>query len=179
MQVYIAAPLFNPVQIEQIVRIERVLRDACHEIFSPRNLTASSGGKIENAEHARAVKEGNKAWLRQADTLLAVLNYPRQHGQSLHVIEPAADGPSIAPVELKLPDAGVCWEMGYFEGLIDSDSWHAGGDETLRSIVCFFPEDDFRPNVMLVEGWPVIQTWAGLTAWADGGNVKPYKGETV
>jgi nucleoside 2-deoxyribosyltransferase len=172
MHVYIAAPLFNREQVTLIENIEDTIRLAGHTFFSPRTLTALSGGKILNAEDAARVKHANKANLYKCDALLAVLEFrlPPWHRTYVWWSDPTTQQLGVIG-PLNIPDAGVSWELGYFEALQQ-------GDPTKRA-ACYSAQVK-RPNVMLVQGHPLLHGLTDVVTWLnDPDGIPLYTGDTV
>jgi len=109
--VYIAAPFFNPHQLEMVKLIEEALAAAEIEAISPRKL-----GKLSpraTAAKQQEVLDGNTLGIARCDAVLAVVQCLNSDGTGLALVD--AENEILRGIEL--PDTGTAWEMGYAAGL--------------------------------------------------------------
>jgi len=123
MKVYIAGPLFNKKQVENLERIEKLFDGLDIEYYSPR---LHSGSDKLSAEEKRdfhnwtSVFESNLTGLAWCTHVLAVLNYPMPEGKALAITN-LPDGSHVGDTQyetlvdtlIELPDSGTVFEMGY------------------------------------------------------------------
>ena len=119
-KVYIAAPLFNPAQIEIIESIEELCYDASLDFYSPRLHSGSSLLSPEDRRHFEKwtpVFESNEQALHQCDCMIAVLEYAQTPGFRLGLEVVTNSGDPMDFIPLEIPDTGVVWEMGVMNAL--------------------------------------------------------------
>lgn len=88
MKVYLASPLFNPLQKERIKRVVRKLRGEGLEVYSPMEHEVPNAWDLPNSTWARRVYEADLEALNAADVVVAIY-----------------DGMDS--------DSGTAWEIGY------------------------------------------------------------------
>lgn len=118
---YLAAPFFNPVQIELIEQIESCFCRHGVPLFSPRSQDANKNRKLTDAD-ADLIYKTNCENIPDAQYILAVLDWKLPEGQAVHVTSISA--PSFSHPEscliksppLQIPDSGTVWEMGFAAG---------------------------------------------------------------
>jgi len=131
-RVYLAAPFFNPLQMELVRRIEERLAAAKHIAwFSPRlqHGDLPSVPPVRTTDQAKEILERNVNEVRLASLVLAVVDWLVPIGQYVRQFRllPGSDvyengqlvrfgGEPRGPV-LNLPDTGTVWETGLAYGL--------------------------------------------------------------
>lgn len=116
-RVFIASPLFNPVQIGLIQRIEDSLSAAGYDFYSAR---LHSGSERLTPEQRKSydswtpVYLSNERGLDSCRVQICVLEYAMPYGHSLAITLADTEG-TVVPLKkhLELPDAGTVWEAGY------------------------------------------------------------------
>jgi len=88
MKIYLASPLFNPLQKERIKKVVNRLRDEGHEVYSPMEHEVPNAWDLANYVWARKVYEADMDALIEADAVVAIY-----------------DGMDS--------DSGTAWEIGY------------------------------------------------------------------
>lgn len=108
---YIAAPFFNPVQLQLVEAIETLLTAEGVPFFSPRTIHGPKPVKIKDDSTARSVFDNNVQGLDKCIGLLAVVDYLMPEGQELMVCH---GGKPVFGISV--PDTGVSLEIGYVHG---------------------------------------------------------------
>jgi len=165
-KVYIAAPFFNPWQLEIVSQIEGALDDKGYRYYSPRIHSGSASLTPEERRNPlswRPVFESNISGLRECVLVLAVLCYPLPGNKTLRQVEHVLveDGRKPAGVELgpplEMPDDGVIYEMGCSKIL---------GTPVIGFHPCKYPA---QMNLMLTHGCTGFLTgWVELEAFFNG-----------
>jgi len=147
--IYLAAPFFNPPQLQLVKEIERVFEIHGINYFSPRKQHGEKPVPIRDKAHAKEVFTEN--WnqiLANSSMVLAVMDYLMPDGSWMFITR--KDQPTI-PVQL--PDTGTVWEMG--------------AAFAIRTPVVLFTNDPARKmNLMLacsalgvIKGLPKLDEW--------------------
>lgn len=147
-KIYIAGPLFNPVQHATLEWMETTLTALRLPFYSPRLHSGS-------AELTPEQRQDPAAWLRvfyrnldelhTCDLLFAVLTYGMEPGRKLRICQHAQEDEAFEPFILEqlpsiaIPDTGTVWEMGYFRALG-------------KPIVGYYEERPKALNLMLAHG---------------------------
>lgn len=104
MKIYIASPLFNTAEQEQIDGIVNYLRSIGNEVYSPKEFQIENAWDMDNKEWGKAVFDEDVKHLRECDKVVAIYN-------GLY------------------SDTGTAWEIGFAYALnkeievIVSDDW--------------------------------------------------------
>lgn len=155
--IYLAGPFFNERQLDTIAQMESILRDAGHEVISPREQhEAGTPTKVEMLSHAQRIMELNKRWIHDSDTVVAWLDWvTSSEGEEVRLVGPSLfDTRDFLSPPLNIPDAGTCWELGYASSL------------SKYIILCQFRPA--KPNVMLAASADgVVRTLDELRASAN------------
>ncbi len=109
MKLYLAAPFFNPPQLELVQKIEALCSQHNHEVWSPRQRSICPPDAAQQ-ERSRVFND-NKLGIAGSDVVLAVLDYATAPGVHLRLVGEGAWSPPI-----KQPDQGVVWELGFAAG---------------------------------------------------------------
>lgn len=117
---YLAAPFFNPPQLQLVKQIEAAHEAAGRYLFSPRLQHGPEPVPITTHEQARKVFDENARAIEACTYLLAVTDWLMPEDKGLYVCSPEefdngctkALTPDHAK-PLNLPDTGTVWEMGY------------------------------------------------------------------
>lgn len=117
---YIAAPFFNPVQLELVRRIEQVFENCEVTAFSPRLQHGEKPTPILSREMASKAFGENFVAIERCSHMVAVVDWLMPSNQELRVVSSYEGDMSmphphmfegVSPA-LNLPDAGTVWEMG-------------------------------------------------------------------
>ncbi len=114
--VYIAAPFFNPNQIDLVRIIEGICSANRLQFYSPR---LHSGSHLLTPEERRnnaswkPILKSNITELHRCDLVVAVVEYRMPKNHKLAVYNTETRVVTKAELELELPDAGVIFECGY------------------------------------------------------------------
>lgn len=109
---YLAAPFFNPQQLDLVQQIEQTFERHKVNCFSPRLQHGNKKVAIESVEHASEIFVENARAINTCTWMLAVVDWLMPPGQDLQVVN--ADG---ATLRVRVPDSGTVWEMGYAKAL--------------------------------------------------------------
>lgn len=179
---YIMSPLFNQKQVRLIQQIEHTLDICDHQYFSPRQ--SPGAGPISTPEQAQQIYDSNLAALHQCSAAVCVLDYllPESHEMRLISLDNAHRDAITLKRNLKIPDTGVVFEMGYMAALKKPVVLLVPGDGT---------RSDAKYNVMLTRSLAgyVIGT-VGLSVWGmenredrwclkPGGHLYTWKGGEI
>lgn len=157
--VYIAGPFFNPEQVACVERIEKLLTGLGIEFVSPRLQHKGGGTKIDSSVKAQQAFQINLVGLKVCKTVLAVTDFLLPENHSLRVWEKstklALGGALIGP-EIKIPDSGTVWELGF-------------GYALSKSLIIFTADPSSRLNIMLTQcAKGVIYGWKHLENYFKG-----------
>lgn len=133
---YLAAPFFNPPQLEIVQEVEDILSRNGIDFFSPR-LQHPEGKPvpITTPESAQAIFQENVKGILSCQLVLAVLDYALPPMRELQVVDRLG---THQPIPVKIPDTGTVWEMGYAFG-------------NLVPVIGYFArETPKRANIMLL-----------------------------
>lgn len=119
--IYIAAPFFNPAQVECVETIETILTKHEYPFLSPRQHGPVLEGKVRTPEQAAEVYKTNVELMDKCSIILGVLDYLLPAEQEVRVVTPETRGDQAGLFEpasppLSIPDTGTIWELGFGSG---------------------------------------------------------------
>jgi len=116
---YLAAPFFNPAQVELVEKIETAFEVNHVPLFSPRKQDSNKKPELTD-DDAALIFSNNIRGMVQCESMLCVIDWVLPPDQSVVLIGNASTpsgknsvGPLRSP-PLNIPDAGTCFEQGYF-----------------------------------------------------------------
>ena len=116
---YIAAPFFNPPQLELVKSLESVFSSQKRWAFSPRLQHGEKPVAINTKHIAAEVFLENYRAIQRCDFMVAVVDWLMPPSIELRVVKECnAEGLPYGPLfeskspPLNLPDTGTVWEMG-------------------------------------------------------------------
>lgn len=172
---YIAAPFFNPPQLELVKQIEDTFSSQERWAFSPRLQHGEKPTKIKSKQDANKIFFENYRAIEACSYMVAVVDWllPEERELRLvnkskyHITQPGQQSIFFAESPpLNLPDAGTVWEMGVAF--------------TLRKPVVMFtvrPPTD-KMNIMLTESCVgIVRGVEGLAAYLRYETLEQWEGQ--
>lgn len=169
---YIAAPFFNPVQLQLVKDIELVLGHSGIEFFSPRLQAENEKRGPLSPEDAATIFRRNVDGIQAATHMLAVVDWKMPENQTVAVVTwtPALDKDISVSKYLNIPDSGVVWELGFAQAL-NLQALRGYGRPGPRIILYTERPKEAPLNLMLTQRTAgVIRSLQGLQCYLNLGN---------
>ncbi len=110
-QIYLAAPFFNPEQVELVARLESVLDGSGFKVYSPRR----DGGEVSPAspkEERQSIFHSNIKSISRSDLVVAVVDSVLCKEADFAIKKPTPEGDVYHPLFEIFTDPGTAFDLG-------------------------------------------------------------------